>query len=176
LSETKRQEATVDAPIESKELCDKDVIPDYGGVMKRFLEIGGCALALCLPMFAQSPAGSPQLVKAAFGSPAGSPQDQDDRNPNWSDDRDREWHREHDQDHKNWDDDRDRAYHNHGYHGVLAPEWQGKFDSYYQRWLNYRATNNESQMSSMEKRMQDIMRNYNIPPNVPYDDIASGGR
>ena len=63
----------------------------------------------------------------------------------------------------------------YGYHGVLAPEWQSKFDSYYQRWLQYRATNNQGEVASMEKRMQDIMRNYNIPSNVPYGQVASAG-
>jgi hypothetical protein len=62
-----------------------------------------------------------------------------------------------------------------GYHSVLAPEWQSKFDSYYQRWLNYRATNNQGEVASMEKRMQDIMRNYHIPSNVPYGAVASPG-
>jgi hypothetical protein len=61
------------------------------------------------------------------------------------------------------------------YHNVLAPEWQQKFDSYYQRWQQYRATNNQSEMNSMEKRMQDIMVHYNIPTNVPYDQVASPG-
>jgi hypothetical protein len=58
---------------------------------------------------------------------------------------------------------------------VLAPEWQQKFDSYYQRWLQYRSTNNTGEMQSMEKRMQDIMVHYNIPTNVPYDQVASPG-
>jgi hypothetical protein len=77
------------------------------------------------------------------------------------------------------DRDRDRGQDSHGrrghYHGVLAPEWQQKFDSYYQRWLQYRATNNQDEMRSMEKRMQDIMVHYQIPANVPYDQVASPG-
>src|SRR5437868_4149929 len=71
-----------------------------------------------------------------------------------------------------------RGYGQYGrgsYQGRLAPEWQSKFDSYYQRWLNYRATNNTGEMASMEKRMQDIMRNYNIPANTPYGAVASPG-
>jgi hypothetical protein len=149
--------------------------------MKRLIEVLACALVLGLPLLAQvsSPAQHARMVQTAFGSPSGSPQDQDDRNPNWDADRDREWHREHDRDRdhdrdRNWDSDRDRNWH-HGYQRVLAPEWQGKFDSYYQRWLNYRATNNQGEMRSMEKRMQDIMRNYNIPSNVPYGEVASQG-
>jgi hypothetical protein len=62
------------------------------------------------------------------------------------------------------------------YHGVLAPEWQKKYDSYYQRWLKYRATNNTSEMASMEARMRDIMTHYNIPPNIPFDQVASPGK
>ena len=78
------------------------------------------------------------------------------------------------------DRDRDRqggyygnGQYRRGYHNVLAPEWQQKFDSYYQRWEQYRATNNRGEMTSMEKRMQDIMVHYNIPTNVPYDQVAS---
>ena len=149
--------------------------------MRQLATVAACTLALCLPLIAQAQTAAhssrqnAEEIAAAFGSPL--PQDQDDRNPNWDADRDRDWHRDHDRDHdRHWDADRDRAFHERGYRGVLAPEWQGKFDSYYQRWLNYRAKNNEDEMRSMERRMQDIMRNYNIPPDVPYGDIASGGR
>jgi hypothetical protein len=61
------------------------------------------------------------------------------------------------------------------YHHVLAPEWQQKFDSYYQRWLQYQSSNNRAEMASMERRMQDIMAHYNIPTNTPYDQVASPG-
>ncbi len=61
------------------------------------------------------------------------------------------------------------------YHGVLAPEWQQKFDSYYGRWLGYLRDNNGDEVSSMEKRMRDIMRNYNIPLDTPFKDVASPG-
>ena len=77
------------------------------------------------------------------------------------------------------DRDRNGGYYGNqygrSYHNVLAPEWQQKFDSYYQRWQQYRATNNRGEMTSMEKRMQDIMVHYNIPSNVPYDQVASPG-
>ena len=65
---------------------------------------------------------------------------------------------------------------NGNYRGTLAPEWQSKYNSYYQRWLNYRATNNRTQMRSMEGRMQSIMSNYRIPSNTPYGQIATNGR
>src|SRR5262249_47169185 len=54
------------------------------------------------------------------------------------------------------------------YQGVLAPEWQKKFDSYYTRWLDYKRTNNRGEIASMEKRMRDIMYHYQIPLTVPF--------
>ena len=60
-----------------------------------------------------------------------------------------------------------------GYHGVLAPEWQSKFDSYYSRWLEYQRRNDWGEIQSMERRMRDIMVNYRIPPNTPFEQVAS---
>ncbi len=61
------------------------------------------------------------------------------------------------------------------YRGQLSAEDQKRFDSYYQRWLDYKRTNNRDQVISMEERMQDVMRHYNIPASVPYEAIASSG-
>jgi len=52
---------------------------------------------------------------------------------------------------------------------------QRRFDSYYSRWQNYRRTNNQSEVRSMEGRMQDVYRHYGIPANTPYRNVASGG-
>jgi hypothetical protein len=52
---------------------------------------------------------------------------------------------------------------------------QKRFDSYYSRWQSYRATNNQSEVRSMEGRMQDVYRHYGIPANTPYSRVASGG-
>jgi hypothetical protein len=52
---------------------------------------------------------------------------------------------------------------------------QRRFDSYYSRWQSYKATNNQSQVRSMEGRMQDVYRHYGIPANTPYRSVASGG-
>jgi hypothetical protein len=70
-----------------------------------------------------------------------------------------------DQDWDAWEADRWR--------GRLSPEDQRRFDSYYSRWLDYRRTNNRSEMSSMERRMQDVMSHYEIPDSIPYEQIAS---
>jgi len=52
---------------------------------------------------------------------------------------------------------------------------QKRFDSYYSRWQAYRATNNASEIVSMEKRMQDVYSHYGIPPNTPYGNVSSSG-
>jgi hypothetical protein len=57
----------------------------------------------------------------------------------------------------------------------LSPDDQRRFDSYYERWQQYRQTNNRGEMSSMEKRMQDIYQHYGIPANTPYGRVAAGG-
>jgi len=153
--------------------------------MKRLLGIASGLIALALPALAQSPsvAAGERLINIAYARPQDRDRDRDhdrddrERDRNWNAERDREWHRQHDRDHdRNWDRQRDEAYHrNTHYRKLLAPEWQRKYDSYYQRWLNYRATNNQSEMRSMEKRMNSIRTNYGIPPNVPYGEIASNG-
>jgi hypothetical protein len=72
------------------------------------------------------------------------------------------------------DGDRDDRYrNNNGWRGRLSSDDQQRFDSYYSRWQEYRRTNNRDEIVSMEKRMQDVMTHYNIPPNTPYDQIAS---
>ena len=52
---------------------------------------------------------------------------------------------------------------------------QRRFDSYYSRWQSYKATNNQSQVRSMEGRMQDVYRHYGIAANTPYRNVVSGG-
>ena len=61
------------------------------------------------------------------------------------------------------------------YQGRLSSDDQRRFDSYYQRWQDYKRTNNRDEIISMEKRMQDVMQKYNISATVPYAAIASNG-
>jgi hypothetical protein len=77
-------------------------------------------------------------------------------------------------------DDRDdarrqdsRGYGHGQWRGRLSSDDQQRFDSYYSRWLDYRRTNNRNEIESMENRMRDVMSHNNIPPNVPFDQIAS---
>src|SRR6266404_2468205 len=55
----------------------------------------------------------------------------------------------------------------------MSPDDQGKFKSYYSRWLQYKQTNDRDDMIGMEQRMQDLMNRYGIPSNTPYDMVAS---
>ena len=74
-----------------------------------------------------------------------------------SNSRDDDWDR--------WDSDRWR--------GRLSPDDQRRFDSYFSRWQDSRQRNDRDQIRSMEKRMQDIMSRYQIPQQIPYEQIAS---
>jgi hypothetical protein len=56
----------------------------------------------------------------------------------------------------------------------LSPDDQRRFDSYYSRWQEYRRTNNQSEVNSMERRMWDVMDQNKIPRDVSFDEIASG--
>jgi len=57
--------------------------------------------------------------------------------------------------------------------GRLSTEDQGRFDSYYSRWLNYTQANDAANRNAMEERMRDVMSHYNIPSDVSFDQIAS---
>jgi len=64
----------------------------------------------------------------------------------------------------------------HRYEHKLSQHDQARFDSYFSRWQQYRQQNNREQVESMERRMQGIYRDYQIPPRTPYFMIASSGR
>lgn len=70
------------------------------------------------------------------------------------------------------DNDWDR-WESERWRGRLSGDDQRRFDSYYSRWVNYQRTNNREQMASMEKRMQDIMNHYQIPQQIPYEQVTS---
>jgi hypothetical protein len=153
-----------------------------GSVKPRFLEIPVALIAFGLAVSAQT--ATPQQAQQQLKTVAyAAPQYQDERRGDWDWDRDRAWHREHRGD---WDDGRDQAWHHdhdrdRGYgrgrwQGRLSAEDQSRFNSYYSRWQQYRATNNRQQMASMEERMRNVYSHYGIPNDVPFDDVASGGR
>ena len=89
-----------------------------------------------------------------------------DQDRDWDQNRRAEWERYRDRDRSYWQQNQ-----------RLSGEDQGRFDSYFQRWQNYRRTNNRDQVASMEKRMFDVYDHYGIQHDVPFDRVASrGGR
>lgn len=71
---------------------------------------------------------------------------------------------------EDWD-----AWERDRWRGRLSREDQGRFDSYYTRWIEYRRDNNRGDMESMERRMHEVMDHYEIPQQVPFEQIASRG-
>jgi len=66
-------------------------------------------------------------------------------------------------------------YSHRDFQGRLSPDDQQKFDKSYQHWLHERQENDRGGMAKEEGHMQEIMARYNIPRDVPYDVIVSGG-
>ena len=57
--------------------------------------------------------------------------------------------------------------------GRMTSDDEAKFSGYYQRWVQDRQNNARDDMVDMEHHMQDIMNKYAIPPDTPYDQVAS---
>ncbi|HYL14543.1 MAG TPA: hypothetical protein VEV41_15980 [Terriglobales bacterium] len=57
--------------------------------------------------------------------------------------------------------------------GRLSPEDQRYFDQYYAKWQDATRRNDRDDINNNARKMQDIMTRYNIPPDVPFDQIAS---
>ncbi len=124
-----------------------------------------------------------QSIYQRYGIPANTPYRAVASNGGGGD-RDDDWERERQQD-RDWDRDRradwdryrdrDRSYWQQNQH--LSAEDQGRFDSYFRRWQEYRRTNNRDEVGSMERRMFDVYDHYGIPHDVPFDRVVSrGGR
>ena len=54
----------------------------------------------------------------------------------------------------------------------LSPEDQKKFDKHYTKWVNDTRKNDRDDIAKDVHEMQEIMAKYNIPANVPYDQIG----
>ena len=69
------------------------------------------------------------------------------------------------------DNDRDDRYGR----ARLTPEDQGKFDSLYNKWISDTRRGDRDDADRDVKHMQEIMRRNNVPPDVPFDQVASNG-
>lgn len=59
--------------------------------------------------------------------------------------------------------------------GRLSPQDQQQFDKYYSKWVDAQRKNDQDDVRGNAQHMQEIMQRNNIPPNVPFQEIASGG-
>jgi hypothetical protein len=66
----------------------------------------------------------------------------------------------------------DRAYAN-GWQGRLSPDDQNKFNKEYRKWQESNAKNDRDDIDEHARKMGEIMQRYNIPPNTPFDTIAT---
>ncbi len=60
-----------------------------------------------------------------------------------------------------------------GWHGVLSAPDQQQFDKHYKKWVDASRNNDQDDIASNAQHMQDIMSRYNIPPNTPFEQVAS---
>ena len=61
------------------------------------------------------------------------------------------------------------------YQGRLSPHDQSEFDQNYTKWVNDTRKNDRDDIAKDAAHMQEIMARYNIPVDVPFDQIASTG-
>ncbi len=57
--------------------------------------------------------------------------------------------------------------------GRLSPDDQREFDKAYSKWMNDSRRNDRDDIDKDIRSMQSIMQRNNIPPDVPYDQIAT---
>jgi len=57
----------------------------------------------------------------------------------------------------------------------LSADDQRDFDKHYKKWVQARHKNDRDDVDENARKMQNIMARYNIPANVPFDQIASPG-
>src|SRR5215467_1861884 len=60
-------------------------------------------------------------------------------------------------------------------YGRLSPDDQREFDKAYARWVNDSRKDDRNDVDRDVRRMQDMMARNNIPPDVPYEQIATSG-
>jgi len=66
----------------------------------------------------------------------------------------------------------DRGYAG-SWQGQMSPDDQNKFNKEYKEWSEERREGDRKGIAKHEGKMQEIMARYNIPPNTPFDVIAT---
>lgn len=67
------------------------------------------------------------------------------------------------------------AYPAYGTAQRLSADDQKEFDKQYSKWIQATRKNDQDDISSSARKMQDIMARYSIPAGAPFAQVASGG-
>ena len=68
--------------------------------------------------------------------------------------------------------DRDRGYAQPAA-PTMSPDDQREFNKEYDKWQQANSRNDRSDIDKHARKMEDIMARYNIPPNTPFNAIAT---
>ena len=70
------------------------------------------------------------------------------------------------------DRDRDRTYTGQ-WQGRISADDQKDFNKEFRKWQEANAKNDRSDIDKHARKMEEIMARYNIPPDTPFDAIAT---
>jgi hypothetical protein len=70
------------------------------------------------------------------------------------------------------DRDHDRGYASQ-WQGRLTPDDQNKFNKEYTKWQESNAKNDRDDIDKHARNMEEIMQRNNIPPDTPFDQVAT---
>ena len=71
------------------------------------------------------------------------------------------------------DDDRDDRGYAGQWQGRLSPDDQKDFNKEYGKWVDSRQKNDRDDIDKHARKMEEIMARYTIPPDTPFDEIAT---
>jgi ubiquitin-protein ligase len=71
------------------------------------------------------------------------------------------------------DRDRDDRRPAGNWQGQLSADDQHKFNKEYEKWQESNAKNDRDDINKHARNMEEIMQRYSIPPNTPFDTIAT---
>ena len=69
----------------------------------------------------------------------------------------------------------DRDSDRYSQQGRLSPDDQKEFNKAYGKWQEANAKNDRDDIDKHARKMEDIMARYRIPPDTPFDAIATSG-
>jgi hypothetical protein len=69
--------------------------------------------------------------------------------------------------------DRDQDRYSGQWRGRLSSEDQKEFNEQYEKWQKANAKNDREEINEHARKMEDIMARYRIPPDTPFDTIAT---